>query len=397
MAEDQLGTVELLLVGGDARHLSLAPAAIEVGTVRLGGWQVHPVVPSPARFPGRTAYLVKVTFDFVLAPDAPAPPWVEVGFAFDGESAAVVMDAVPRASDDRAPARSYRVDQNLTFVEVAEADRDAVHLPEIRSTVTTFGAHRPEVRWRHHGLRPGSHTAWFVLLTASGVTSVDVKASVRYDLPLDQSFGHEPTTDPAVFHLDLVPGPATPMAQTIESAQPAEEPGRSPRVFISYAHEDSGHITEVLAFAEFLVGERIDVVMDRWDQEVPRDWYVWAIQSLREVDFVIVVASPRCKQVGEGYVDDDHNRGLQAEMGLIREDIYSRRSGGVRKYLPVVLPGGRRAELPMFLQPETFHHYFVTSFTRDGVEDLLRTLTGQPAIVRPAMPEHVPPLPPHSR
>jgi len=195
VADEQPGSIGLLLVDGNTRHLSLAPAAIEIGAVRLGGWQVHPVVPPPDRFPGNAAYLVKVTFDLVLAPDVPVPPWVEVGFDFDGVS--TVLDAVPRSSRERAPARSYRVDRNLTFVEVGAAEPEAVHLPEVSSSVVLFGLHSSLVRWRHDELRPGSHAAWFVLMTAAGVTSVQVTASASYDLPLDESFGHEPATNPA--------------------------------------------------------------------------------------------------------------------------------------------------------------------------------------------------------
>lgn len=393
MAEEQLGSIDLLLVDGNTRHLSLAPAAIEIGAVRLGGWQVHPVVPSPDRFPGNAAYLVKATFDLVLAPDVPVPPWVEVGFAFDGGS--TVVDAVPRTCGERA--RSYRVDRNLTFVEVGSVEPEAVHLPEVLSTVVLFGVHSPKVRWRHYELRPGSHAAWFVLITKAGVTSVSVAASATYDLPLDESFGHEPETTPAVFELDLVVGPATPVTRTVEAAAQAMDAPPSPRVFISYAHDDTAHKDNVLSFANFLVrDEGIDVILDRWGHEVSRDWSVWAVQNIKEADFVLVIASPLCKKVGEGYVDDDHNRGLQAEMGLIRNAMHEQRSNSLRKYLPVVLPGGSVTDLPDFLQPATFHRFVVTSFTRAGTEDLLRTLTRQPAHIRPDRRKDVPPLPPRA-
>lgn len=395
MAEKQFGEVDLLLVDGDSRHFSLAPSAIEVGAVRFGGWQVHPVVPPPERFPGKVAYLVKITFDLMLAPDVPVPPWVEVGFAFDGGH--TVMDAVPRTSRAHAPARGYRLDENLTFVEVGVAGLEVVYLPEVWSTVVAYGAQSPEVRWRHYDLSPGSHTAWFVLLTEPGVTGTDVTASARYDLSLADSFGHNPATRPVVFHLDIVPGPATPPARTIEAAQPVTDVSRAPRVFISYAHDDSAHMDDVLAFANFLVREEgIDVVLDRWGQEISRDWSLWAIQSLREADFVLVIASPMCREVGEGRVDDTRHRGLQSEMGLIREAMHKERSASWQKYLPVVLPGGRLDDLPAFMQPTTFHHFIVTSFTRAGAENLLRTLTRQPAHVRPEPPAHVPPLPPRS-
>jgi hypothetical protein len=392
VAEESESLVELLLVGGEARHFSFAPEAIEVGAVRLGGWQVQPVVPPPDRFPGSAAYVVKVTFDLLLDPDVPVPPWVEVGFAFDG--AAVVVDAVPQRSSARVPARDYRVDENLMFLQVAEPGHGTVHLPEVSSAVVLHGIGRREVRWRYDDARPGSHTAWFVLLTEEGAVEVAVTASARYDLPPSECFGHRPATRPRTFSLDLVPKASTSVVRTVEAARPEVRSEGRPRVFICYAHDDGEHVAKVLAFANFLVAaEGIDVVLDRWDLDVSRDWYLWALRSMKEADFVLVIASPVCKRVGEGEVNDVDNRGLQSEMSLIREALHRERSIALAKYLPVVLPGRGIDEIPDFLQPNAVDHFIVDSFTRQGSEDLLRALNRRPAHVRPAMPDHVAPFP----
>ena len=386
-------SVDLLLVNGDTRHLSLAPSAIEVGSVRLGAWQVHPVDPPPVRFPGQAAYLVRASFDLVTAPDMVVPPWFEVGFAFDGDGTPVVLDAVPRSSLASAPPRNYRVDRNMSLVEISAPDPEAVHLPGVLSPVTVYDAEPPVIRWRHTCPHPGSHTAWFVLLVAAGVTSVGVTAFAHYDLPLSESFGYDPATRSRSFDLDLVPTPATPVAHTVPARGPVAEKRRRPRVFICYAHDDSEHLAKVLEFAKYLVGvEDIEVVIDRWRLDVARDWPLWAVREMRTVDFVLVIASPLCKKVGDGDTDDDHNRGLQAEMGLIRDAMYREPSRAREKYLSVVLPGRSLDEIPDLLQPAAATRFVVASFTREGAELLLRTLTGQPRDVPPPRPDHVPPF-----
>ncbi|GAA2996063.1 toll/interleukin-1 receptor domain-containing protein [Actinokineospora diospyrosa] len=373
MTTDSTG-VDLVLVNAATRHVSTAPAAVEIGAVRLGGWQVHPV--APTRFPGRAAHVVKINFDLWLAPDVPVPPWLEVGFDFGAD--AVVVDAVPRASSSPGPGRTYAVDQHLSLVEA----NTGVHLPEVSSTVQVFGIGGREIRWRHRDPRPGSHAAWIVLLTPQDATHVPVTASARYDLPPEETFGYAPATRPHTFDLDLAPG--IPVAQVEAPALAA--PTVSPRVFVSYAHEDHEHISKVVALAEFLVSRGLDVHMDRWDLEVSRDWYLWAIGQIKAADFILVVASPACKAAGEGEVSDEVNRGLQSEMGLLREALHARRSVNRTRILPVVLPGRSIEEIPVFLQPHTVDHFIISDFTVAGTEDLLRILTAQPPYVRPLPP-----------
>lgn len=168
-----------------------------------------------------------------------------------------------------------------------------------------------------------------------------------------------------------------------------------PRVFICYAHDSTEHKALVRSFAVFLIDNGIDVEMDSWNQQERRDWHLWAMKHIRSADFVLVIASPQCRSVGDGDIDPHVPRGLRSEMNLLRELHEGDPGTWLRRILPVVLPGRSVAEIPLFLQPHVADHYVVAELTRAGAEPLLRCLTGQPPYVAPGRGV-LPTLPPAS-
>lgn len=157
----------------------------------------------------------------------------------------------------------------------------------------------------------------------------------------------------------------------------------APKVFISYAHDSAVHRDQVLRFATFLRGQGIEAELDVWSEESRRDWYPWMVRHLTEADYVVVVASEKVRQAGDGLGAPEANRGVQTEAALLRELLCANRATWVRKILPVVLPGHAIDEIPLFLQPNTASRYVVTEFTAEGANDLLRVITGQPRHVAP--------------
>lgn len=393
-AVEPLPEVALLLADGGGRWLDSTPGDFALGSIGLHGWQVHPVRPVPAGFAGQQAYLVKINYDLRLEPDAPGPSWFEVGLAFScGGGAVSVADAVPRTVLDPQRPASYRVDSFLTLATAAEGDSGTVHLPAVRPLVDVFGVGGAEVRWRHSAgrggnVRPGSYTYWLVLLAPADCVEVAVEVSARFDLPPDDALGYLPATEGAAFPLRLAealpavaaaaPDPAPASSAAGAAAPPA------PRVFVSYAHDDDSHVEAVRLFSEFLARDcGLDVHMDRWDLDRRRDWYLWAMHQITAADFVLVVASPMCRTVGDGRMADKSHRGLQSEMGILRELLHSDREAWSAKLLPVVLPGRTPSEIPLFLQPQSADHYVVTDLGPAGTEDLVRAITGRPPYVRP--------------
>src|SRR3954468_24022457 len=110
----------------------------------------------------------------------------------------------------------------------------------------------------------------------------------------------------------------------------AEPPAR-PIVFLSYAHDDEAHKSKVLDMATVLRLYGVDVKFDLWHEHSRQDWYEWMLRWIKSADFVIVVASPRYREVGDGTAPGDRNRGVQAEAAQIRDLLYRDRSTGVSR------------------------------------------------------------------
>jgi SEFIR domain len=160
----------------------------------------------------------------------------------------------------------------------------------------------------------------------------------------------------------------------VEALRRDELTGRAPSVFISYLHDNDEHKDNVLRLATFLRDKGVDAQLDRWFVSERRDWFRWALSQVQQADFVIVVASPLCRAVGDGQVCGRSHLGGQSEMALLRELLHSDRETWTRKLLPVVLPGHTVDEIPLFLQGHTADHYRIADFSEAGAEGLLRVL-----------------------
>ena len=174
---------------------------------------------------------------------------------------------------------------------------------------------------------------------------------------------------------------------------PGDDGAEGPKVFLRYAHDDSDHVAAVHELSRLLETNGIAVELDLWRADSRQDWYAWALREIQAADFVIVVASPKYRSVGDGSADGDEHRGVQAEAAAMRELLYRDRRTWLKKILPVVLPGHSFDELPEFVQPVTASHFIIGAITDEGAEGLLRVLTGQPRHVRPSRGK-IPVLPP---
>jgi hypothetical protein len=171
-------------------------------------------------------------------------------------------------------------------------------------------------------------------------------------------------------------------------------PQGHPKVFIAYAQDSQAHKDAVRGFADLLRSYGIDAEIDQYAEEERQDWNEWAHRHFMASDFVIIVASPRMMTFGDGTGPADQNRGVQAEMTVIRDLLQRDRPTWTKKILPVVLPGGTIDELPDFVGPYALSHYCVEELTLDGIDTLLRIITSQPRVVRPPL-GGLPKLPPH--
>ncbi|HEV8559629.1 MAG TPA: SEFIR domain-containing protein [Actinophytocola sp.] len=163
-------------------------------------------------------------------------------------------------------------------------------------------------------------------------------------------------------------------------------------MFISYAHDNDEHRDRVLTFASFLCAQGIDAALDTWCEDDSQDWYAWVIRELTAADYVLVIASPRYREVGDGSGPQDLHRGVQAEAALLRELIYENRDHWRQRILPVLLDGHGPDEIPLFLQPHSASRYTVRAFTVADAAPLLRVVLRPVHVPQPvARPRSLPP------
>jgi hypothetical protein len=363
------------------RSVELAPDGIEIGLIRFSGWQLHRIDPLPAGFAGHAAYLVRVNYEFDVPAGETAPAWAEVQFAFDAADV-MVVDAIPRAVTTAEPARTYELTGQLNFVRrgdgrahwAADASEATIALPAVRPEVTGFGLGSPRVRWRHSGgVHAGTHTAWLVLLTPPDRTELPVLAGGAYHLTADDGLALRASGEPDAFTVRLPDAPEPEVPVT-----PAGD-GR-PRVFVSYAQESPAHKKAVVKLCRLLAKAGVDVRVDQDGLETRRNWDEWTNTQILRTDYVLVVASPVYRAVGDGeFTDGTRHRGIRSEYNRLADLLHRDRDRWTKKVLPVVLPDRSPDEIPLSFLPAIGDYYVLPELTRDAAAELLKVLFTAPA------------------
>ncbi|MFE6980399.1 toll/interleukin-1 receptor domain-containing protein [Streptomyces griseus] len=387
--------IDLTVEHEGGRRMDPAPNGISVGAVHLRNWQMDRIDAPSNMFEGYDAHLVKINYDLEIDTDCLGMPWFEIFFEFlPGETGdqAVVIDALPRFGASPETPKPYVLNRFLNFVPSEGGASTQVLLPATRDRVDMFGVGGSSVRWRHVALGeasvgPGSYAAWVVLLTPAGQDGQRVEFSARYDLSVPPDVEYRPTQVPADFRLSLVAPRESRRSVATSLSAAAEDLSQEyhPSVFICYAHDSPQHKETARQFGSLLVENGVLVHMDRFSEGKRGDWAIWARELIDQVDFVIVLASPICRKAFDGELSGREHPGIRSESRLINERLHAHRDEWTAKVLPVVLPHELVDNIPEMLQPWTSDHYDVTELTTEGIDDLLRAMTGVPKHSRPPL------------
>jgi hypothetical protein len=147
------------------------------------------------------------------------------------------------------------------------------------------------------------------------------------------------------------------------------------QIMISYAHEGPGHVERVRTLSELLVAHGLEVQLDQPAAENRQNWARWTVDRIRDADRVLVVVSPAYRRRFERGAEANAGRGVQFEGLLISEEIFKDPDAALRKFLPVLLPGTSREDIPTVLLPYSGTSYPI-ELTTDGVAGLVRVLKG---------------------
>lgn len=106
----------------------------------------------------------------------------------------------------------------------------------------------------------------------------------------------------------------------------------NPKVFISYAWGDEDYQAEVLAFASKLIGDGIEVILDKWDLSEGNDTYAFMEKSVNDptVTNVLMLLDPLYAKKA-----DDHQGGVGTETQIISAKVYKEVTQD--KFLPIIM------------------------------------------------------------
>ena len=149
------------------------------------------------------------------------------------------------------------------------------------------------------------------------------------------------------------------------------------RVFVSYSHDSAEHQDRVLALAERLRADGVDVHLDQYETAPSQGWPQWMLDQIEEAEFVLVVCTETYHQRFRGKAPAGSGRGVKWEGAVLTQTLYDGDSRNQR-FIPVLLNAADEAHIPVVLRGTTW--YLATS--EGGYEHLYRHLTNQPAVVK---------------
>lgn len=154
-----------------------------------------------------------------------------------------------------------------------------------------------------------------------------------------------------------------------------------PTVFISYSHDSEAHEQRVLALADQLRANGIDVRLDQYVAHPPEGWPRWCERQAVECTFVLMVCTPTYRQrFDREDTPGDAGKGAKFE-GLIIQQILFEAGTINRTLIPVVFDDGDAQDVPLSLR--AYARYRVPR----EYDALYRRLTDQPKTPAPPLGE----------
>lgn len=162
----------------------------------------------------------------------------------------------------------------------------------------------------------------------------------------------------------------------------SNEQSRVPKVFISYSWTSPQHEQRVIAWAERLVSDGIDVILDKWNLQAGQDKYAFMEKMVTDatVSKVLVFSD-------KGYADkaDARKGGVGTESQIISKEIYEKVDQN--KFLPVVFEMDEKGQphLPTFFKTRIYFDFSSPEASNESYERLVRAIYDKPLHKKPAL------------
>lgn len=135
----------------------------------------------------------------------------------------------------------------------------------------------------------------------------------------------------------------------------SETVGKNPKVFISYCQQNKEFSDIVFNFANKLIDEGIDVILDQYIQSPPEGWPRWMENSIEQADFVIMVCTEEYNNRVMGKTESGVGRGVKWEGNIIYQHLYNGDSLNTR-FIPIVFCDNDIKNIPKSIQGATYYN-----------------------------------------
>lgn len=142
-----------------------------------------------------------------------------------------------------------------------------------------------------------------------------------------------------------------------------------PKIFISYAWEDEEHKQWVKRFANQLIADGIDAVIDQYDLTLGDRLPHFMEQFISEANYVIIICTPTYKKKSDSRVG-----GVGYEGHIISGELLSK--GNESKFIPVIRKGTVQSALPVCLAGKLAVDLSKEQYYDVNYQDLVTTVYG---------------------
>lgn len=155
-----------------------------------------------------------------------------------------------------------------------------------------------------------------------------------------------------------------------------------PRVFISYSWSSPGHQARIRQWAEQLVSDGIDVVLDVWDLKEGDDKYAFMESMVVDKSVTHVLVFSDSAYAAKA---DARKAGVGTESQIISGNVYSKVQQS--KFIPIACEFDDAGEpyLPTYFQSRIWIDFSSPEAANENWEQLVRLLYGKPAHEKPSL------------
>lgn len=157
---------------------------------------------------------------------------------------------------------------------------------------------------------------------------------------------------------------------------------KPPKSFISYSWSTPGHCDRIRSYAERLVNDGVEVVLDQWDLSEGQDKNAFMEKMVtdKSVSHVLIFSDREYAQKA-----DNRKAGVDTESQIISQEVYDKVDQ--KKFIPIVCERDENGEpyLPVFLKSRIWIDFSSLESQNENWERLLRVLYGRPIHEKPTL------------